>query len=264
MTESIRIRIAPTVPEEDEGHLLLHIDRPSGTERGRCLIVPPYGVPAAALGFVAEALVARGRTAIRLDPRDHAGRGSGEMIDFRMSSLAADVATAIELVEPTCVTALSMGARATLRALRTTGTAADAVLLIPVVDARATIRTIVGFDWFAVPDAELPPSAPVLGLDIRASRFLRDSERHALTELEDTRVDVAASRGRLTLVPGTADPWVDARDVAALRRIDPARITVRPVESDRHRFDEDPVLLRRFVDLLVERVDELHRPHACP
>lgn len=251
MTDSVEIH-------DGTGHIVLHVDTPAGAAVGRCLIVPPYGVPAHALGFLADALTSRGVESLRLDPRDHAGRGSGRMIDFRLSSLAHDIAHAIELYRPTCVAALSMGARAAMRALRITESSASAILLIPVVDARSTIHAIVGFDWFAIPDDRLPAVAQVLDISIHASRFLRDSESHRLVDSSDTIDDLLHTMGDVVLVPGTADPWVDVETVLGLGSLAPGRIRVRPVVSDRHRFDEDPRLAVRFIDVLVDEVERAH------
>ena len=201
--------------DTDIGHALVHRSNPNG-HRGRCLVVPPFGVPAAALTVLTDSLDAAGFETCRLDPRDHVGEGSGDIEHFRMSTFALDCERAIETVEPTCVIALSLGARATMRALARTAHQPHAVFGIPVVDVRATVSTILDHDWFVAPAPEVPESLEILGHRVRARDFAGDCWEHGFTGTRGALRDVEASAASMRLLPGIDDPWVRHLDVISI------------------------------------------------
>ncbi|MEO1065264.1 MAG: alpha/beta fold hydrolase [Actinomycetota bacterium] len=251
----------PTQVPVGEGHLAVYRDRPPGGGR-RCLLVPPYGLPAAALAPVAHALVDHGHEVIRFDGRDHVGAGSGTIADFRMSRVAVDCAELIERFQPSVVVAISLGARAALRALAETRSAADAVFVTPVVDVRNTLRAVLDRDWFEVPTAEVPELVPVLDHDIRADQFLRDCEAHGLVEPAGTVIDLQHTGGRVTLIPGSHDPWVDRAMVErivsqATTADDPTRFDVRVQAADSHALHEDAELAMRMISAALDAVRTL-------
>ncbi len=246
-----------------DGHVAVYRDGPSGA-RSRCLLVPPYGLGAAALVPVVRALADEGHEVIRFDGRDHVGAGSGSISDFRMSRVAADCAEMIERFRPTTVIAISLGARSALRAIAETRCAADAVLLTPVVDVRSTLRAVLDQDWFEVPDHEVPEHVPVLDHPIRASQFLRDCEAHGLVEPDGTVVDLESTTGRVTLIAGSHDPWVDRRIIEsvvsrATTADDPTRFDVRIQAADRHTLHEDAELALRMIGAALEAVASFGR-----
>ena len=160
-----------------DGFAGVHRRGPAGS-RGRILIVPPFGVPARALDLVADELDRRGFESFTLDPRHHVGDGSGDIEQYRVSSVVEDCRAALDRYRPTCVVAVSLGARAALRAIAGSPDAPDAVFLIPVVDLRSTLSVVLGHDWAPAP--ELPPHMTVLGYDIAAEPFRQDCLDHDL------------------------------------------------------------------------------------
>ena len=91
----------------------------AGGKHGRILVVPPFGIPARTLGFVADELESRGYETCLLDTRNHVGDGSGTIENFRLSTVVDDCRNAIRRYEPTGVIGLSLGARALMRATAT-------------------------------------------------------------------------------------------------------------------------------------------------
>ncbi len=149
---------------------------------GRCLLVPPFGLTAGAMAPVAQALGSVGLDVVSFDPRNHVGHGSGTIADFTLSTVADDCLTAIDHFEPTCVVAVSLGARAAIRALAHTDATPTAVLLTPVVDVRATLIEVLDFDLFAMERSERPSVVPVLGSDVNAPGFLDDCDQRGLVD----------------------------------------------------------------------------------
>ncbi|MEM9035156.1 MAG: alpha/beta fold hydrolase [Actinomycetota bacterium] len=240
------------------GFVTVYASSPLGEPRGRCLVGAPFGLPASALAIVERHLVDAGFSVMRFDPRDHVGAGSGEMADYRISTVTEDCSELIDLLQPTCVLAISMGAKAALRALADGEHHADAVLVTPVVSVRDTLRAILGADWFAVDHGEVPDPMLVLDHEIRAVQFRRDCELHGLVDLEGTIVDLLATPGRVRVVAGSHDPWVDRHAVRrALSLIEGrGRMTVVPAVT--HLLHLDPDLAVRMIDAAVEQIIDLH------
>ncbi len=248
----------------EDGYAAVHLD--GRDERGRCLLVPPFGVPASALQLLADALQADGVATARLDPRNHVGLGTGEIVDFRLSDFVADCREAVECYRPSIVVAVSMGARAAMRALTTVTDGPDAVFLIPVVDVRTTLATILDRDWFAADAAELPDRISVLGSDVDAASFRRDCIRHELVGVDGTRRDLGRLDGRVVLLPGTDDPWVQRPMVEQL--VDSlagvagvaGSLAIRPVRCDRHDLHADPELALALMGTVLDEVRALLPP----
>lgn len=249
----------------DAGHALVHRSNPDG-RRGRCLVIPPFGVPATALSVLTDALDGAGFETLRLDPRNHVGEASGTIEHFRMSTFAADCAHAIDVVRPTCVVALSLGARATIRALARTAHQPHAVFGIPVVDVQATVSTILGCDWFEAPPPHIPESIEVLGQRVRARAFADDCWEHGFTGTRGTVRDLEASSASVRLLPGIDDPWVRHLDVISIGDRTAATrqtVSVRSIDCDRHDIHNDIEQALRLVgDLFDEVVD--HHDHHLP
>jgi len=228
-----------------------------GVGRDRVLIVPPFGVPAATLGIVADLLVAEGCEAVLLDPRDSNGDGSGDICDFRMSTLIEDCQAAIEHYQPTVVVAVSLSARAAARALATSTTAPRSVFLLPVVDVRSTLTIVLGRDWFAVAPASIPPMTTVLGFEIRSEHFRSDCVDLGILSADSMRSDLEAISAPVTLLPGTQDPWIDHGMVSQIvDSIKPQRATLRmrSVPCDEHELQKHPAVAIQVINECVAEV----------
>ncbi len=242
-----------------DGYAAAHRKGVGGTA-GRVLVVPPFGVAASVLEFVGDELASHGFESIILDVRNHVGAGSGTMRNYCVSTVAQDCREAIERFEPTAVVGLSLGARALLRAVATTPASPTAVLVIPVVDLRSTLQTVLG--WDVVTRADLPAVERVLGHRVEAPAFVNDAILHDLFSSSGTAADLANHGGRVTLLPADADPWVDLQTVKAVADsawVAGASVDVVPVPGDQHELHKHPELALRMVSALVNEVVRSHR-----
>lgn len=228
-----------------------------GNQRGRVLVLPPFGVPASALAVVADLLVAEHYEAILLDPRNSNGTGSGEISDFLMSTLIEDCRVAIEHYRPTVVVAVSLSARAAARALATSDHSTSAVFLLPVVDVRDTLTKVLGRDWFAVPVETIPEMTPVLGFEIHSEPFRADCVDLGILSPDSTRRDLEAVGAPVTLLPGTKDPWIDHATVTeifdSVGSHDPD-LQMRSLPCDQHELQKHPALAIRLIGECVAEV----------
>lgn len=221
-----------------------------GNSGGRVMVLPPFGVPAAALAVVADLIVAQGRETVLVDPRDSNGTGSGEIVDFRLSTLVEDCRAAIEHYRPDVVLAVSLSARAAARALAELSEPCRAVFLLPVVDVRSTLAVVLERDWFEVPLAPVPPLTPVLGSDIRSERFRSDCLELGILSAASMCHDLARIDAPVTLLPGTEDPWIDHSQVAAVvATVAPGNpaLRMRSLVCDEHELQKHPGLAVRLI-----------------
>lgn len=246
-----------------DGHVMIYRHRSSGADTRRCLIVPPFGIPARWLTPLSAAVAELGLEAISFDARDHVGAGSGEITDYRVSQVAEDCGRLIDELEPTCVLAVSLGARGALRALAQTDASPDAVLVTPVVEVRPTLERILDRDWFAAEVSELPELMPVVDHEVRSTTFRADCLDHQLLTSDDAVEDLVAATGRVHLIAGSSDPWIDRATVAAVagaasdRRAEPVGLEI--VEAHDHLIHEDPDLAMRMIGAAVEAIATLDR-----
>ncbi len=221
-----------------------------GSPNGSVLILPPFGVAASALELVADLVVAEGFEAVLLDPRDSTGAGSGDIGEFRLSTLVEDCRAAVEHYRPDVVLAVSLSARAAARALAEIAEPPRSVFLLPVVDVRSTLTTVLDRDWFTVPDDEVPTRVRVLGFDILAEPFIADCLELGILSPESMRRDLEALDTSVTLLPGTRDPWIDHATVTeifdAVGSSDP-RIKMRSLACDQHELHRHPALAVRLI-----------------
>ena len=228
--------------------------------QGRVLIVPPFGVEARTLRFVADQLARLGYETCLLDARNHVGEGSGTIAEYRVSDVVDDCRNAIRRYEPTAVLGLSLGARALIRATATSGLTPHAVLLIPVVDLRSTLTAVLGRDLYT--QAYVPEFHPVLGYRVRSKRVLDDALHHGLLTPESTAHDLAAHSGTTTLIPLDGDQWVDVQTVqrtAEHAQLQGAHITTTPMPGNEHELQKDPEVALQIVAAAVAEIERLHQ-----
>lgn len=239
-----------------DGHAVLH-RQGVGSGGARVLILPPFAVPASELGLVADLLVAEGHETLILDGRSNNGEGSGEIIDFRLSTLIEDCRVAIAHYRPEIVVAVSLSARAAVRAIATSDHAPRSVLLLPVVDLRATLTEALGRDWFAVSLESLPTHVEALGFAIRSEPFWIDCVDLGILSPESTRLDLEAIEAPVTLLPGTKDPWISHTTITGIFDVvgskDPS-IRMRSLACDQHELHKHPALAIRLIGECVSEV----------
>lgn len=235
------------------------IRRGRGGEQGRVMIVPPFGVPASALSFMADQLVPHGYEVVLLDPRNSNGDGSGDISQFRMSDVIEDCHAALDRYIPDTVVAVSLGARAVVRALAMRETSPRAVLLLPVVDMAATLHEVIGDDWFspAALEKEIPDVVPVLGFDMVSERFRPDAAGLDILTADSMVADLEAIAAPVTLLPGTRDPWIDHRTVTRVFHDagrQNRRLKMQSLPCDQHELHKHPVMALRMIQACIGEV----------
>lgn len=235
------------------------IHRGRGGKNGRVMIIPPFGVPAAALGIMADQLVPHGYEVVLLDPRNTNGDGSGDISHFRMGEVVEDCQAALDRYCPDVVVAVSLGARAVARALATCEEPPRAVLLLPVVDMVSTLEKVIGHDWFspAMIESPIPEIVPVLGFDMVAEHFRSDCAELDILSADSMRADLEAIDAAVTLLPGTRDPWIDHNTVTQIfhdagRRSGELRMHSLP--CDQHELHKHPITALRLVQACIGEV----------
>jgi alpha-beta hydrolase superfamily lysophospholipase len=229
------------------GVLAAVVDEADSETRGRVVLAPALGMTTHELYMPTHVLNRNGFKVVRFDPRHHVGRSSGEMSEFRLSSLAEDLRVIIEWAKPDLLVAFSLAARAALRVI-SDGTVAHAVLVTPVVDVASSTVAVTGVDYFDMPLARMPESVELLGLSM-SREFVSDAREHGYDDLGGSKADGSAVRSSLSLVTGAHDPWVSHDDVrlvaesAAGAGVPTALVTVPAATHELYRH---PVLAMRY------------------
>lgn len=188
-----------------------------GEAVGDALIISPFGTSAHELFTMALYLSVNGFNVTRFDGRNHVGRGTGEIRNFRLSQLEADVATVIHRRVssrlPLILIGISLSApvawRAALRSERVAGVAS----LVGVVDVRDTVLRVAGADMdvYGAPGSRSDAIVEVFGYPILATPFSRDSCQSRYTKLADTIDTVSRLRCPVQMIAGASDDYVDVR-----------------------------------------------------
>jgi pimeloyl-ACP methyl ester carboxylesterase len=237
--------------EVQGGEVVVTVDRPRGEGMGRVVLVPPFGMSAERMFAAAYLLAVNGFEVYRFDPRYHPGRSTGSIETFKLSGLPADVGAVLDVAPDAVVVAISLSARAVLRALASRDDWRAAVLLTPVVDVRFTLEQVFGYDLFARIQTEdgLPPRVRVFGYPVETS-FVQDCIDHRMVDVQDASADLARCHGPFALVAGDADPWVnidDIRKVASEGRERGRSVDVVTIQAASHQLYRNPVLAMTYL-----------------
>lgn len=233
----------------DGESVVLHVDEPTTTStRGDVILAPPFGATAQSMYLFAAVLCSNGFRVIRVDFRNHVGRGTGRMEDVRLSMQVADVAAVGREYPGAIVAAASLSARVMLRALATESIdARAAVLLTPVVDVRCTVEAVTGAPDFYHPTEEF---MVVIDHRVRAQPFVHDCVRSGMDDRAGTGVDIASLKTNTRMLCGDRDPWVPIADVYAVVADTPS-IEIQTIPATTHRLNRSPALAVRFATELT-------------
>jgi hypothetical protein len=210
---------------------------------GTVLMLSPYGMNAESMFAPAFVLASNGLRVLRLDGRNSPNGTATALRGFRLSRLARDIREALDRFRPDGLFAMSLAAPAALRALSEHAVPATA-LVIPVVHFRATLRAVLGEDWFDRVGWDHDTAYySVLGHDVDTD-MVRDCQRNRFETLDDTRRDLAAAGGRVAMFASDVDPWVDIYEVRAVAEATGAELTEIPLAG--HVLYRNPVLAMRF------------------
>lgn len=232
--------------------LTVLVDTPDAPPRATILMVPPFGISADNLFLPAYIMVANGFRVIRFDPRNHVGDSPGEIWGFLLSAFAADARRMIEWSTPDIVLGFSLAAPPILRALGEAGSPAHAVLAAPVVSVRYTLNEVLGIDYYAPENADMPQAILVLGEKIDGRLFRADTLDFHLHSHEETIADALRAAGTVSMIAGSEDPWVSLGEVRELARrrdeeLGGDRTRLRTVSVGTHQFNLNPAVANTYM-----------------
>jgi pimeloyl-ACP methyl ester carboxylesterase len=250
------MKVVETVVPVGQGHICLTETEAVVPRQGTVLLVPPFAMTARSMFPVALTLSANGFESVCVDGRDSLGKGSGKTFNFRMTTLAADVKRAVEVMQdrrtggaPLIVVGLSLAARAVVRV--GCGRACDGMILMtPVLHLRSTLTQVLGQDLFAVPDSELPASLRVLGQEV-GREFIRDARDHDFVGLETCQAELRRIDTPLAMICGDEDPWVAIEEVRASVALLRPTPTLSVLRAASHELNRNPRVAMTYIEHLT-------------
>lgn len=234
-----------------------------GPSRGLVVMPSSYSKQIRHYAILSAYLNRHGFDTFRFDLTNHVGMSDGEIRQFSMSSMVDDIkavlASDIVAGYGVSMVAFSLSARAAIRAWAELGRAEQLVLVMPVVNPRATLVEATGIDVFA--QAFLDRLRPgdgvleVMGYDV-GWQFGVDGLASRLADLADTAEDLDAVSAPIATIFGSADEWVVADEVTSVLRLDqfPERTTLL-IEDASHDLAHNPPVLRLLVEAMLQVLD---------
>jgi pimeloyl-ACP methyl ester carboxylesterase len=178
-------------------------------EIARALVLPGFGRTADEYFHLSAILLHHRVSVVIPDFRFHPGRSAGTIRDFRLSAQAQDVATILDRFETGAVLATSLSFPPTLRLLADRGWRGQLVGIVPVVGPADTLLVVTGFNCHD-PDEDCSP-ARMLDIDGFAvsAELVSDATRDGMRWVKETMADAERFGGKLTMIVGERDTWVE-------------------------------------------------------
>ncbi len=254
-------RDAPALPRlvacPDGGQLLaLDVAAVGGDAIADVVLVPPFGKTVQDLLAPTVYLRENGFNVLRFDARHHLGRSSGDIIDFRLSSLARDLELVLAAragARPVVLVGTSLSAPIVFKRAARAADVLGVVSLVGVVDVAETIVRAAGMaiEDYRAGGRPPDPRPEVMGFRVRGVEFVADMDAHGYGSFETTCADAAAIAGPVRLVAAAQDELVD---IAKVRRLASglgpgARLTV--LEHCSHELSRSFVVARQALEALV-------------
>jgi pimeloyl-ACP methyl ester carboxylesterase len=185
------------------------------------LVVPPYSKSMRDLVTMSLCMVLNGFRTWRFDHTNHVGASDGEIIDFSLSSAAADVVTIFEEVvrrypgAPLGVLTSSLGSRVAFRTFQRQQAIRSLVSLVGVVNVQHALHQAIGRDLVGqvLHGEHIPATAVALGYEVR-THFIHDAIECGWHTLESTSADLALCPFPIVQILGELDTWTPKQDVA--------------------------------------------------
>jgi pimeloyl-ACP methyl ester carboxylesterase len=265
-----RISIKP----ENGGQIVGVLARPEGPSRATVVLAPGYEREIYHYSALSQVLVDHGYTTLRFDLRNHLGLSDGEVADFGMASITADITTTLRYaasateVGSCALIAASLSARGAIRALAGDTEASMLLGLIPVVDVRYSLAQMMGEDLLAKWEAgEISKPAELYRLGRQqikaiAGRDILNQDWGGVTQAaeEMARIDCP-----VFAVAAEEDQWVAATDVPRVLKGEsafPRACTM--VELSTHEIGQNFPVMQLILALAVERLNEVHGFEEAP
>lgn len=233
-------------------------ERPATAPIGRCILAPAFGVTRLDLLSVSYALLCNGFEVVRFDLTNHVGDSDGQIVDFTMGQMAADIRAVVGAEQPDAsLVAISLSGRAALRALDRTRLK-GLFLLSPVVNTRHTLFAVSGEDLIGKFLAgTLGETATILGFEVKRA-FCQECLESQFADLGSTITDANRVQTPTWLITGSADRWVNFDEVVTVAAAAPS-LQVVSVTGANHQMFRSPVVLQAYTTKLLQ---ELYRAYC--
>ena len=249
---------AGSLPTPDGGSILV-LEAPAlgGAARADVVILPAFGKRAEDLFLLSHYLRRNGFHVLRFDPRNHAGRGTGQIVDFRLSALERDLTQLLRARparRPLILLGVSLSAPVAWKYAASAGGVAGVATLVGVVDVPGSVERATGasVEAYRRPGAMAARYQEPLGRRVLAGQFVRDMDVSGYGHFEATCADALAVEGPVHLVAAGRDQYVDIRLVERLAGRLPPGSRLELLERSTHRLGRSVAALRRAFFLTTE------------
>lgn len=247
-----------SLPAAGGGTMRGEIDRAAGGAVARCILLPAFGLTSLDLLALAYYLLCNGFEVVRFDPTCHVGTSDGEVIDFRLGQLAADIDRVVEVHadRDTSVIGISLSSRAAFRALAR-HMLRGVFFLSPVVNTRQTLFEVCSEDLVGkYLDRSLPELYSILGLTVNRE-FCGDCLDQNLASLNGTLTDAASIAVPTCLIVGSEDRWVATDEVERVAAVMPTARMVT-ISGANHQMFKSPVIFQSYIATLLREMFSLY------
>lgn len=174
------------------------------------LVLPGFGRTADEYFHLTAALLDNGVSVVVPDFRVHPGRSAGTIMNFTLRSQGDDVITMLDHFEVDAVLATSLSFPPTVRVLADRAFAGQLVGIVPVVCCGDTLKVVTGYDWHDLESGEYDHDLvlDIDGFDVNIE-LVAVAWREDMVRVEPTVADAKRFAGKLTMVVGERDSWVD-------------------------------------------------------
>jgi pimeloyl-ACP methyl ester carboxylesterase len=241
--------------------------KPSHGDDGSVLVLAPgFGRRMHHLSVFSRILNNLGATTVRFDLTDHVGASDGDVAGLTMSSIQEDVEAVLAALHAersgakVILVAQSLAARASIRALGSApGSVKGAILLLPVVEVRDTIRRATGSDLFgAYERGEISPDTLIriakhevgtdFGVDAFGGRWLG---------LETTIQELAAIPIPVFAIGAEHDDWIQVEDFSKVFVQESPGRRAAILKATSHDLDQNLPAMRLVLSMVVSEVETM-------
>lgn len=234
-----------------------------GEARGNVIIVPPFGKSAKDLFVFAYYLWNAGWNVFRFDARNHVGLSSGEIEDFTLSSLLADlrkVSGTLEeagFVRPVLL-GISLSVPVLLKFAAGNPAVRSLVSVVGAIDVAFAIEQASGdvVAQYREGWADRKKYQSILGYDVLAEAFVLDMDRAGFAPLEALVVDARATACPIHMLMADEDAWVEPESVLAVHQAAAESSTLTRFEGLTHEFGRS-IRMAKLICLEVCRLCKL-------
>lgn len=232
-----------TIPAGIGERIALLTNRRTGQAKGNVIIVPPFGKSAKDLFVFAHYLWSAGWNVFRFDARHHVGLSSGDIADFTLSSLLADIRIVVATLDDAgfhqpVLLGISLSVPPVLKFAAGNPAVRGLVSVVGAVDVGFAIEQASG-DTLAQyrqawPDRKRHQT--MLGYDVLAEAFVADMDDAGFAPLAALVADARAATCPIHMVMADEDAWVRPDDVVAVHEAAPDGSTLTGIAGLTHEF----------------------------